>query len=224
MDLLLQGLPLQEGFFYKTCAMYPREVDEDSPCKSMVALVDSPAHGEPIRVTEDTTMWSIPGMKIAKPHSCYLARFDPATSIGVIFLGTSAPTHAHRFVRVHGGTDMDTAPTMLTTHPPAAFNEVFYLNLSHPLRVKLLFVRPPTSLNSLRRSGFGLSRGVDLPLVGITEYQTSVPQLLVSLDDVSRDTFWQLHKAYHVARPTRRSSLGLGEGVGENNVYFLMQF
>ena len=45
------------------------------------------------------------GVKLEKIRTCYLAQYNPNTSIGVIFLGMSMPHDGteHRFVHVHRG-------------------------------------------------------------------------------------------------------------------------
>jgi len=96
-----------------------------------------------------------------------------ALSYRVIFLWTHSLSYSHKSVYIHKGVEHD-ASKMLTTIPPMAFNEVFYLNLSHPLYAKLFHIVLFTSLNSLKRSKFGLSTIVGPPPVGITEYWTLV--------------------------------------------------
>jgi hypothetical protein len=95
---------LQVGRFYQTCASFPLNINDKSPLKAQAPLPKSLVKGVPIRVSENTSMWHIPNVKVSRPHSCYLVSFDPLTHVGVIFLGSSSSqVHPHRFVNVHGG-------------------------------------------------------------------------------------------------------------------------
>lgn len=80
--------------------------------------------------------------------------------------------------------------------------------------MELIYIPLPTNLNTLRTSQFGLSGQGGPPEVGITTIRSTVPRLLISLDAISTDTFWQLHRAYHVTCPKRKNSLGLLESGG----------
>ena len=145
---------ITSGQFYRTCGMFPSEMNGPSPCKSHATLlVESPPVGVPLRVFEDTSMWFTTKhnrVKIAKEKTCYLAKYDASTQVEVIFLCTAsvfAGVNANRFILVYGGVvDSDGRPIlkppnpMLRKVPPDAFSALFYLNISHPLRMRVVYV------------------------------------------------------------------------------------
>ena len=211
--LLCRPMAVQVGQFYKTCATYPVEVNGDSPCKLHVN--ESPPLQTPIRVSEDTSAQHIPFLKPGKPLCCYLVRYDLITSIGIIFLGTLSPVKQHRFVSSSIGLcqaasvcdgpwgTSDPLPRTLRTSPLFAFLQPFYLNFTHPLRVKLVYLPSGVSFQTLRK--MPLPSGPPPP-VGISEYwKVPLPiSLSVSLDPESAETFWSLHKLYHQTRPNKK--------------------
>ena len=76
---------LQVGQFYKTCTAFPMDLKHDSPLKVHGLLMeDSPKKGIPIRVCENTTMWHIQSVQVAKPHSFYLVSFNASMGISVM--------------------------------------------------------------------------------------------------------------------------------------------
>jgi hypothetical protein len=148
---------------------------------------------------------------VAKPHSCYLVSFNASTGIGVIFLGSSSPqAYAHRFVKVHSTAESSPLPeNALGTIPPNGFPTSFSLNITHPLRVKLVYVAVGTSLNSLKHCPIPLGPP---PPVGITEYKKDIPTIPIRLNPVSEDVFWSLHKRYYKFRRGRNFQIDGGQG------------
>lgn len=225
MFLFVQMTNISSGRFYKTCRVFPSEMNGPSPCKSHAApLIGSPVARVPLRVSEDTSIWfttKTNKVKIAKGRTCYLAEFDPITQIGVVFLGTSSGftgLNANRFVPIYGGlVDEDGCPIpaisnpMLRTVPPDAFHKIFYLNISHPLRVRIVHVT--SSFSSLATTTLPAGRP---PPVGVQEYVLDSASSLsaIRLHPDSETEFWELHRRYHRDRPVRGGSFGGGAAGG----------
>ena len=120
-----------------------------SPCRShSVPLIGSPALGVPLRVIEDTSIWFRTArgrVHIAKGRMYYVVEYDGVTQIGVIFLCTTFPHNMKRFVcggvnsGIAGGILEDGGP-ILETDPPLAYDSMFYLNISHLIRVRVVHV------------------------------------------------------------------------------------
>ena len=134
-----------------TCGIFPSEMADLSPCRShLVPLIGSPALGVPLRVTEDTSIWFRTArgrVQIGKGRMYYVTEYDRLTQIGVIFLCTTSPHNTNKLVRVHGGVNSrvvrgiheDGGP-ILETDPPLAYDSMFYMNISHPIRVGVVHV------------------------------------------------------------------------------------
>ena len=205
---------LKSGCFYRTCGCFPAELAAASPCGShAVPLVGSPVVGVPLRVSEDTSIWfrtKRGRVKIAKGRMCYLAQYDEVTNIGIIFLCTTSGFsgfNVNRFVRVYGGErDEHGVPlqppggAMLQTDPLGAFPNTFHLNISHPIRVRVVIV-----------SHFSELRQQILPIpppepIGLSELKSAMdlsdgdlgaPDIDVRLQVESEVEFWALRKNYH---------------------------
>ena len=124
---------------------------DPSPCRShLVPLIGSPTLGVPLRVIEDTSIWFRTArgrVQIGKGCMCYVAEYDRVTQIGVIFLCTTSPHNTNMFVRVCGGVNSGVAggihedgSPILETDPLLAYDSMFYLNISHPIRMRVVHV------------------------------------------------------------------------------------
>ncbi|RKO85927.1 hypothetical protein BDK51DRAFT_47445 [Blyttiomyces helicus] len=117
-------------------------------------------------------------------HPCYLAKYDPNTHSGVIFLTTTTPELTpHRFgwLRATG----KLAGFTIVTTPLQVFPERACINLSHPLRVQLH------------------------PVDGEDGCIPDVDSQGVRLEEQSEGYFWEALRGYHYPR---RRAAGLETG------------
>ena len=152
-----------------------------------------------------------------------MAKYDASTQVGVIFLCTAsgfARVNANKFIPIYGGVvDSDghsilqPPNPMLRTVPPDAFSAPFYLNISHPLRVRVVHVFLG-SFSTLRSTVLPVLPPPPIGMQGCMFDSTSSGPSVIRLHPDSELEFWQFHRRYHRDRP----AIGVAtiEGGGSN--------
>lgn len=186
------SFPFKPNHLYRGTIQQPDDWHADSPIARFLTEID-PETDPPFRVSEDTSNWYAP-KKPSPPHPFYVCSYDNETGEATVFLGTSkTPVVTHRWLPLCSEDD-PLPKDNLTTIPKKPFSKSGFLNISHALKVRLVYL---DNLNDSKRSNWP----ADKPSAVGAQNIKNVKDVVLTTE--SEDVLWAAHQRYHRNRPAR---------------------